>query len=185
MKEKFFILVLISITQVSCNLKTNTEVIELTRQYSIKDLVQTKLKLYEIDKKAFPLLDSIIRNTNECEKFKNTQIGFIFTEHKDSTDKSIISIENTTNLCEFDYSLCNGVFYFKGYQFAIIGIVCDSLLKDLGQHVQLIGIKKEKLQTMYKGNDEFFHSSWSYVYDGEDFRCVDFNACGKFWSINN
>jgi competence protein ComGC len=185
MKAKFLILILILITLLNCNLKTNTEVIKLTSQYSIKDLVESKLELYQINENASPLLDSIIRNINECVKYRNTQIGFVFTVYKDTTNKTIISIENTTNLYKFDYSRCNGVFYYKGYQFVNIGIINDSLLKDLGQRVQLYSVNKEKLRYMYKGSDEFFHSSWSYIYDGEDFKCVDFNVCGKFWSINN
>jgi hypothetical protein len=74
------------------------------------------------------------------------------------------------------------MFFYKGYKFVCFGKMPDHLIKRLNQTINIFYIDPEKLQFIYKGRDEFFYSSWTYVYENSKFNCISYNDCGGFWN---
>lgn len=165
-----------------CNPNNKTEIVKLTRQYSIEDLIELKIEQSEIGNDFEPILDSVINWVTKCDHYKNMQLGFIVTAYTDSINMQLIRIENITRLYEFDYTGCSSMFFYKGYRFACIGKMPDPLIKSLDQTINIFFIDPEKLQFMDKGRNEFFYSSWTYVYENNSFNCVSYNNCGSFWN---
>ena len=167
---------------VGCNFKNDPEVIKISSQYLSNDLIDIKLKLYEINIDLHPILDSVIEYVIKCNNYKNAQIGFDLTTYRNFGNRLLISITNNTRLYEFDYSICNGVFYYKGYQFVHVGEISDSILTDLNQTIKLNYVSPEKLQMMYQNHDEFFYSSWTYIFESNKFKCISYRNCSSFWA---
>lgn len=184
MKIKLLYYILPLFFLLACKNENTSEEAVLSRQFSLKDLVETNLKLYESNAILHPILDSIIDLTVKCPDYKNEQFGFFLTSYSDSINRLLISIENTTKLYEFNYNRCNGVFYYKGYQFALIGI-STSILKDLGKTIKIFFVNPAKLRKMYNEKSEFFYSSWNYVYKNNKFFCLSYNRCGNYWPKNS
>jgi len=180
MKRSYIIIILFLI--INCSSKNRVETVMLSMQYSINDLIEVRLNLYEINSSIYPILDSVIERVTCCPKYKNDQIAFVFSTCKDTLNRFIINIENTSGLHFFDYTICNGVFYYKGYQFVHIGTINNSLLKDLKKDVKLFCINKKKLLTMYQGNNEFYYSSWDFIYENEQYKCIHYRDCENFWN---
>lgn len=177
-RTQIFILI-ISLLLTFCTNNNDKEVIALKSSYSIGDLNFIKLDLLEAEDEIEPLIDSIIGLAINCPNYNNMPLGYIISSSIDTIKGINIKIETINELTRFDYSICNGVFYYKGYQFALIGN--NWFLKNTNKVVKLIGINSKSLENIYWDNGEFFNSSWEFVFFNNKFHCISFNNCGEYW----
>ena len=160
--------------------------IVLTLHYSKEDLIEVNLPLLEVKEKLHPILDSLIVSINNCERYQNLPLGFVFYTQQDSaSERLLLHIENVSKLQEVNYKIYDGIFYYKGYQFSLSGVIIPDLFRELDQKVKLFSIKEEKLLNMYDEYGEFFYSMWVYVYDKSNFECIGYSRCGNEWHVDN
>ena len=148
--------------------------------YSMSDFTECDLEVFVPAKTITTTLDSIIENTVSCERYTKLQIGFLFESYLDDQDKRIITVSNIVDLHEFYYGQCSGLFFYKGYQFALIGDIISEFFIPQGEteKVLYIALGREKNP---KGRGEFFNSSWSYVFESGRLRNYYYTDCGKHW----
>ncbi len=174
-----FYLLIISVFLNSCINNKNEEVIPLSKGFQLDDLIVTKLDLMELDYKIMPFYDSLINLVIDCPLNQKKQFGFLVTMSIDSLNMMRTTFECIYDLIKFDYSLCNGIFYYKGYQFAAIGNMF--FLKKSSKEVKVVHIISEKLKSMYQDYDDFHDSSWTFIYLNDKFKCISYNHCRKYW----
>jgi len=174
------LLIMISVFLISCiNNNKDEEIITLSNNFDLKDIVVTKLDLLKVGDKTKPLFDSLIDLVIDCPNNINLQIGFVVSTSIDSVGIKHITIENINDLTRFDYSRCDGVFYYRGYQFVIIGN--RWLFKNSGMVIKLISINPKRLKSIFRANGEFYNSSWDFVYVKNEFYCISYHNCGEYW----
>jgi len=176
MIRTYYLLVIIMLA--GCTGRNANEVRPLYQNNPSSDLIYADLQLCEIKENVHPVLDTIISRVIDCPNFKNKPISFVFTSYIDSLQRTLISIENNTEISDFDYSICDGVFYYKGYQFAYIGNK-DNLIKEIKEKVYYI--KRGNLHEIHNEKGEFFHSSWNYLMEDETFKCISYTDCGEYY----
>lgn len=107
-------------------------------------------------------------NNTENNRIKNRSLRVLI---------SFVLVLCTDNI--FDYSLCNGAFYYKGYQFAVIGNL--SSFKKSDSKVQIVHINKEKLISMHLNSNENHICSWDFIKMNDKLICISYNYCGEYW----
>lgn len=173
------LLIMISVYLTSCIHNKDEEIITLSNNFDLKDIVITKLDLLELGDNTKPLFDSVIDLVIDCPHNINLPIGFVVSSNIDSAGTKHITIENINELSRFDYSRCNGVFYYKGYQFVTIGN--GELFKNAGMIIRLISINPKRLKSTFQANGEFYNSYWDFVYVKKEFYCISYHNCGEHW----
>jgi hypothetical protein len=175
---KNIVFIILTFFYISCaNFKTNKL---LYSDYKLSDLTQIQLEQYSINSNFYPILDSVIRSVNKCNNYVDMQIGFTFTAMNDSLDRLEFTISSIYDLYALNYNYCNGVFYYKGYQFLFYGVISSEILQDLYKSKRLFYLKPEKLRNFYDKRGEFFNSSWTYIFNSNKFKCVYYLDCNHF-----
>ncbi|HNV53092.1 MAG TPA: hypothetical protein PK692_09305 [Bacteroidales bacterium] len=178
-RKLLFLILLFSVLLNSCHERKNVEVITLTKGFHLDDLAITKLNLLEFDQSKMSFFDSLINLVANCQSNQSKQVGFVLTANIDSSGSQMISFTCILDLLRFDYSLCNGAFYYKGYQFAVIGNL--SSFKKSDSKVQIVHINKEKLISMHLNSNENHICSWDFIKMNDKLICISYNYCGEYW----
>jgi hypothetical protein len=165
----------------SCELNNTNEVIPLSSEFKANDLTVKKIEVYQINKELVPLIDSIIDLIISCPNHSNHQISFIYTSFYEAPNYHL-SIEVLRNPIYFDYSICEGVFYYKGYQFGVIGE--SRFLEKINDSIQVVGLSFDKMKKL-KFDDEFSESSWQFVFIDNQNYCISFINCNEYWYDEN
>lgn len=174
-----FLILLFSGLLNSCHERKNVEVIPLTKGFHLDDLVITKLNLLEFDQIKMSFFDSLINLVVNCQSNQSKQVGFVLSANIDSGGSQMISFTCILDLLRFDYSLCSGAFYYKGYQFAVIGSL--SSFKKSNNKVQIVHINNEKLISMHLNHNENHICSWDFIEMNDELICISYNYCGEYW----
>lgn len=170
---RYYILLLFLIGIIGCKSNPKEEIVELTREHSLKNLTEVKLDLFEVNANLYPILDSIIDIVCDCPENRHEQIGFVllpFQDHK----MNGFTVTNIIDL-NFQYYLAyTGVFYYKGYQF-LIAEIDKGIVEKLNKKVTLYSISHEIYPYVYE--DYKSSSSWTYFIGNDDFKCVSITHC--------
>lgn len=177
--SKCFLYVIFLLFFVSCSSSSDKKRITDT-SYTLEDYTECDLELFIPTEAITITLDSLIENTLNCERYSNLPIGFVFLNHLDNQENHIVTIGNIVDLHEFYYEQCSGLFFYKGYQFALIGDIISEFFIPHGESrkVLYIALGKEKNP---KGRGEFFNSSWSYILEKDSLKSYYFTNCGRHW----
>jgi hypothetical protein len=84
MRFKVQIFILLMIIGSACNSENRKGIPIITGEYSIKDLTETELDIYEVNSGLTVLFDTLIDKTIDCDLYKNLPFWFIFESYQDS-----------------------------------------------------------------------------------------------------
>lgn len=157
----------------------------LHNYYKLSDLDEIELKQYMVKPVLYPILDSVIDFMIVCEDYKNLQMGFTLDLSKDSINNIEIDIGSMDDLYTLNYNYCDGVFFYKGYQFLYYGPYEPELLEDMHRYKRLFFMNPEKLRNYYPSHDEFFNSIWTFSFINGDFKFIDSFYCNKYYKAND
>lgn len=182
MKTEILLIILTILFFLSCRNERKVEVIPITNYYSLADMDEANLKFYSIKKILRPTLDTVIESVSNCNRYDNFQVSYVVNSLQDTLNMLHVNISNNTDQFAFNYSICNGIFYYRGYQFVFIGTGLDSMLINLDKKKKLFYLNPKKLKNLYSEHGEFFHSSWDFIYENGNFTCISYTNCEKFWN---
>lgn len=178
MKNKMHYLILAIL--VSCTETRENRTFNLYESNPCNKIVHTRLELKEANELLCSILDTIILKVVSCPKYKNKQMNFILTTELDSLNRELIRIDTNTDIYDFNYSECNGVFYYQGYQFACLGNE-TSLLKKTKKTKKIFYQSCDNWYQISKPEGEFFDSYWQFLYENNVLKCTYYFDCDKYW----
>ena len=138
------------------------------------DSVSLDLNLLELKPDLMPLLDSIIDAVRNCPTIDSNS-DFIF--HAYFQDKQLnVVIESVKG--KVDYTICNAIFYYKGFKFFYFGVLIDIYFEDKNQllHFRCINPNKFEKDIDDSGSD------WHYVFENNELVSISYRYCGAFWN---
>lgn len=172
MKHLFYILIILSLF---CSCRSYVEIIKL-RAYTAKDSITVNLKLYEVNQRLNPILDSLIIAVEECPKFQNTVNDFSYIAYP-VENKILIYIGNIPGR-HANYGRRDGLFYYKGYSFYCDGILPESFFSFKNEYVEIRCVDPEKY-ILDMVPDRGGNSYWWYDYENGELKCTGFVNCGR------
>lgn len=178
---KLLQIILLIVFLASCSSKNEPGLPVITDSFSLEDLKEIELNLYEVKSELEPLLDSIIFQSSNCGKYKNHPLGFVFESYRDSSGIFQIHLSSLVELEKMNYERCSGIFYHKGYSFAYIGDILEKCFKSLKDKRKIFFVAPEKMESIDYKYGEFFDSSWDFIYKEGKFICYHYNNCGEIW----
>jgi hypothetical protein len=165
----------------SCNSKKQDTEIEENYPYTLKDYVTKKFKVYEIKQDIITILDSIIESTNNCERFKNTQIMYaVSIEYYFDDIRITIPEYKHYDLLLYD---ADALFFYKGYQFIYFGRLLNKCFNETETIVERHCIKPVDIPLNEICIDDSIKplSCWHYCYKNDKLIIVSTYHCGKSW----
>lgn len=155
------------------------------KPYKESDYTTKFLKIYEEDSILHPILDSIIAKTKECPMYNGLKhkMAFLLGVHKKKfyateEDRRFpwMSVSVFYDPRYSGYSNTLGVFYYRNYDFYIIGSFIDLLFKETGQYVPISCIKPDKFQFEFhnRGDMDMY---WWYQYIDKKFVIRQYGYC--------
>ncbi len=163
------------------NQASNPEISYSSVSYSLEDLTEVDLDVFEMWPAITPIMDSIIDLANICKNYKNIQLGFVIESYKDSSDIHKFHFSTLSEPDKLNYTYCKGISFYKGYQIVLIGDVLLDHFANLGVKETIFFVSPEKKEYIDQKYGEFFDSAWDYLYEEGEFICYHYNYCGSFW----
>lgn len=153
------------------------EIIPYPYQYLSSDSIDFTIELYEIEEKLFSTLDSVIQIKDKCPKQYRYKDEFIFSCHYHKTDSIFhVSLEYLDNN-NFDYTWCNGVFFYKNYQFNYIGSFLNGFFRKNNQKITLRIVDPKKI--MIDIDDSGLY--WKYILINNKLKNIGYKNCDGWW----
>lgn len=154
-----------------------------SQEISLFEYSSVKLDLFNIKGSITNLLDSIILSVNQCKLYNNYPIGYFIEFYSNQFDHELMSVSNYISPDDFDYSKCQGVFYFRGYQFVCTGELPKNSFSRIDRQITICYCKrKNDSDTIRVDKIKYMTSSWDFVILEDDFKCFHYNYCGDYWN---
>ena len=139
------------------------------------DSVNLDLNLLELKPDLMPLLDSIIDAVRNCPTIDSNS-DFIFSAY--FQDKQLNVVIESIGKERFDYTICNAIFYYKGYKFYYLGVIVNTYFEIKNQLLHFRCVNPDKLE---KDIDDS-GSDWHYVLENNELVSISYRYCGAFWN---